>query len=250
MKRFFYTAFAAAIITAFLCPADLAAQRNRRSRNESEPFQWVTPPPSGNESVDLYLKSCDDTWNQTLEMTKTLTMYHIDTMYVKGDDGITYKAFSLVDQNGEKRSTSRAILQNVDLVLVGTNLLLSMTDVGLGMTAATLALPELGLAKAFEYGKYIKQGVQLLTVCGQEVGRIVKEKKAETAAIKSIKQNAVDVGDIKSTDKVILNRLDDGEDVPEGVDIALLDSFDMGDNSEEVELDEKALEELEKAELD
>lgn len=249
MKRIFRIAFAVAIITVFLCPVDSAAQRRRRDRSESEPFQWVMPPLSGNESVDLYLKSCDDTWNQTLEWTKSLTMYHIDTTYVKGDDGVTYKAFSLVDQNGERRSTSRVILQNIDLVLVGTNLILSMTDVGLGMASATLSLPELGL-KAFEYGKYLKQGAQLLRECGQEVGRIVKEKKAETAAIKSMKQNAVDVGDIKSTDKVILNRLDEGEDVPEGVDIALLDSFDMGDDSEAVELDQKSLEELEKADLD
>lgn len=223
----------------FLLPTPSYAQKSKKKNKES--FQWVMPPLSGNQIIDEYLKSCDDCWNETLNLTKGLTTYHIDTTYVRADDGNTYKAFSLVDQNGEKRSTSRVILQNIELIMVGTSLGLDMTNIGLGMANVTLELPSLGL-KAISYGKHIADGGKILKECGKEVGRIVKVKKAENAAIKLMKQNAISVGEIQSTDKVILNRLDEGEDIPSGVDLALLSELDMGDNNDAVEIDEKTFE--------
>lgn len=249
MKNTLMKCAAAALVLCFLLPAGANAQKKKKDKKDKEPFQWVMPALSGDKDVDQYLLDCDDCWNRTLAYTQSLTMYHIDTTYVKGDDGTVYKAFSLVDQNGEKRSTSKVIMQNIDLIFAGTDLTLTMTNVGLGMANASLALPNLGL-KAIAYGKYIGDGAKILGECGKEVGRIVKDKKAENAAIKAMKQNAVNVGEIKSTDKVILNRLDEGEDVPAGVDPAMLSGFDMGDNSEAVEIDEAALAEADAKELD
>lgn len=249
MKHAFLKSMAAALVLCMLVPTGAFAQKKKKEKKEKEPFQWVMPALSGDKDVDNYLLACDDCWNRTLAYTQSLTMYHIDTTYVKGDDGTVYKAFSLVDQNGEKRSTSKVIMQNIDLIFAGTDLTLTMTNVGLGMANASLALPNLGL-KAISYGKYIGDGAKILGECGKEVGRIVQDKKAENAAIKAMKQNAVNVGEIKSTDKVILNRLDEGEDVPAGVDPAMLNDFDMGDNSEAVDIDEAALAEAEAKELE
>lgn len=249
MKKNLYAAFALFLAFAVMFSPETFAQKKKKEKKQKEPFQWVMPALSNNPDVDSFLLSCDDCWNRTLALTKDLIVYHIDTAYVKGPDDQVYKAFSLVDQTGEKRSTSGVIVQNIQLILTGTDLALAMTNVGLGMANATLALPKLGLA-SIAYGKSVVDGGKLLGECGKEVGRIVNMKKAENAAIKSMKQNAVDVGEIKSTDKVILNRLDEGEDVPVGVDLAMLEDFDMGDNNEQVEINEEELLKAEAAELD
>jgi hypothetical protein len=56
----------------FLLPTPSYAQKSKKKNKES--FQWVMPPLSGNQIIDEYLKSCDDCWNETLNLTKGLTV--------------------------------------------------------------------------------------------------------------------------------------------------------------------------------
>ena len=75
---------AAALVLCFLLPAGANAQKKKKDKKDKEPFQWVMPALSGDKDVDQYLLDCDDCWNRTLAYTQNLTMYHIDTTYVKG----------------------------------------------------------------------------------------------------------------------------------------------------------------------
>lgn len=242
MKRHIFTACAVLFCAALLLPSAATAQKKKGKGGDRAPFEWQMPALTGNEDFDKYLLECDTMWNRISSYKESIVWYRIDTTYVRGSDGETYKALSVVDQEGNKKSTSGILMQNIDIALNGTMIVADMALMGTSATLASTALPGLGL-KAVSYAKYIKQGYQIVGRGGKEIKAIVKAKQEQAAQLKAIKQGAVDVGDIKSTDKVMLNRLDEDETVPEDIDIAALDaSFDMGDDSEAIPIDDDLLE--------
>lgn len=243
MKRTVVSAFAAVLCAALLFPSAVSAQKKKKEKGDKAPFEWKMPQLTGSADFDNYLNECNAMWKRLSSYKDGIAWYRVDTTYVKGSDGEVYRALSVVDQEGNKKSSSSILMQNLEIVLNGTMII---TDMGLMSASATLAsaaLPGLGM-KALSYAKYVKQGYQIVGRGGKEIKAIVNAKQEQAGQLKAIKQGAVDVGDIKSTDKVTLNRLEEGEAVPENIDIAALDaSFDMGDDSEAIPIDESKLDE-------
>lgn len=242
MKKTFVSVCAALLCAVLLFPSAVSAQKKKKEKAPKAPFEWKMPDLTGDKDFDAYLNECDAMWTRLSSYKDGIAWYHIDTTYVKGADGAVYRALSVVDQEGNKKSTSSILMQNLEIVLNGTMIITDMGLMSASATLATAALPGLGM-KALSYGKYIKQGYQIVGRGGKEIKAIVKAKQEQAGQLKAIKQGAVDVGDIKSTYKVTLNRLEEGETPPENIDIAALDaSFDMGDDSEAIPIDEAELE--------
>ena len=214
MKKTMFCTLAALFCVALLLPtASQAQDKKKKEKAPKAPYEWVMPKLTGNAEFDDYQKNCDKEWTANRQYRESIAFYHIDTTLVKGPDGDYYRALSLVDDAGNKMSQSSTFNQTVDIIANGTLILLDMAALTTSSAAAAAMLPGLGAMKALSYAKYTKAGYKIAAVGGREIKAIVLAKKEQNAQLKLIKQGAVDVGEIKSTDQVILNRVDPDENI-------------------------------------
>lgn len=223
------------ILTALLLALSATLAHAQKEKKEKKPYAFVMPAKlSGIKDMDAYLLKCDTMYNRITTYREKISFFRIDTSYTTGPDGAKYAVLKVVDQDGNKKNISATIMQYVDMTMQGSLLTLDMALLTTMTASATLSLTSNPLA-AISYAKYAKDGPQIVALGGREIGTIAGSLKKQIADLKSIKANAVDVGDIKSTDQVVLNPLA-GEEIPDGSEEIALDDIDFGSNEGAVEL--------------
>ncbi len=238
MKSLFICLLAAFI----MAPTITYAQKKKK---EKKPYEWKMPSKlSGNQVVDEYINSCNSTYESLIAAKEAVSIFRIDTTYTKSPDGELCYVLKITDQEGNKKNFSTTLLQSIDVLMSTTDITLNMTNISLQTTTATLEMASNPLL-ALTHGKYIKDGPLLVAFGGSQIGGIVKALKGQISDLKMIKQNAVDLGDIKSTDQVIINKVA-GDIVVDDSELADLDSIDMGTNDGAVEVSDEKLTESEK----
>ena len=235
MKKLFICLMAIMIVVP-----TVSAQKKAKEKKEKKPYEWKMPDKlSGNADIDDYLNTCDATYKSLIAAKEAVAIFRIDTTYTKGAAGEQYMVLAIKDQDGNLKNFSSTLMQSLDILMSTTNIALDMTNITLGTATATLALTSNPLL-AFSHGKYIKDGPKLVAFGGSQLGGIVTSLKSQINDMKTIKKNAVDLGDIKSTDQVIINKVA-GEVVIDESDLVDLDSIDMGSDDGAVEIDEDKL---------
>lgn len=227
-----------------IAPVSFAQKKEKKEKKEKKPYEWKMPQKlSGNQVIDEYILTCDTTYNTLLAAQEMVSIFRIDSSYAMGADSTKYLVLAIKDQEGNPKNFSTTIMQSVDVLLGMTNITLNMTNISLQTATATLEMATNPLL-ALSYGKYIKDGPKLVAFGGSQMGGIVKALKGQISDLKTIKKNAVDVGDIKSTDQVIINKVE-GDIIKDESELADLDSFDMGSNAGAVDIDESKISETE-----
>lgn len=202
MRQFIkWSLLAVAMILAL--PQSSWADKKEKKKKEKKPYEWVMPELSGNENIDKYLLACDTMFNEVKSYKESITFYEVKKIQitdangtvVTDENGNPKEVYAVVDENNTIRGAGQALAQYVQMTLAGTNLILSMANIGLLTTSATMSLPSLGLG-ALSYGKYIKAGPKLIGMASSEIKGIVKDCRAQARNIKAYKKNFSEKGEL------------------------------------------------------
>lgn len=144
---------------------------------------------SGNETIDKYLMKIDTLYYKVRDYKDNLEQYQLkDTVVCI--NGKYYELNWMEDSQGQLLTRGSVNWQCVQAVTMGANIVLDMTNAGLGSATAALALPQLGL-KALKFAKYVKGGPAVIqsgiesikAVRGKWVGNSRKWKAVKDGAI-------------------------------------------------------------------
>lgn len=148
---------------------------------------------SGNATIDQYLLQIDNLYNKVQEYQNSIDSYVLNDTILPLN-GKWYQIAWMEDSQGRILTRATVNWQCVQAYSVGANIILDMTNAGLGSATAALALPELGL-KALKFGKYVKGGPAVISegtkaikaVRGKWIANSRKWKSMQDGAIKDPK---------------------------------------------------------------
>lgn len=180
------------------------AQKKKKEQKEKKKIEWVMPELTGNKDFDAYLLFCDTLYNRITQYSDSITFFHVQPIVERDENGKAIPTETgdtirryIVDENGTPRSALGALLQVMDLAMTGVNLTADFVNMGAHTTAATAALPSLGL-KTVSYAKYLKMGPKIIGMGGAEVKEIVQKCKEQLASIKVYRENHTQDGVLKN----------------------------------------------------
>ena len=180
------------------------AQKKKKEQKEKKKIEWVMPELTGNKDFDDYLLFCDTLYNRITQYSDSITFFHLQPVVdrdangkaIPTETGDTIRRY-IADADGTLRSTISAAVQLMDLIVTGVNLTADFVSMGAHTTAATAALPSLGL-KTISYAKYLKMGPKIIGMGGAEVKEIVQKYKEQLASIKAYKKSHSKDGVLKN----------------------------------------------------
>ena len=190
MKKVF-SLIICALAIGMLMPQQANAQKKEKAKKEKKAFVWEMPELTNNEAIDKYLLTCD-TLNTTMrQFSDSITFYEVAKIEVIGEDGEKEIKYSVVDAEGNLRSSNLAFQQNMQIIMAYPNIALQMANVMALEAGALAAAPSLGL-KALSYSKYIKAGPKMCSEGGAEMKEIYKRARAQAKQIKALKAGNID----------------------------------------------------------
>ena len=157
------------------------------------------PDVSNIKEFDEYVAECDTLMDSLKVYVNQITWYKVSKIKVVNEDGTTSEILAVVDENDKVRNTSRALRQYMDMISSGTSLAAGAVTITAATAAATSALAKKGF-KALKYAKYMTVGPKLAKVCGEGVLDIVKNSRKQAAAIRALKQNFNENGELINPD--------------------------------------------------
>lgn len=159
MKKFMFIALAVLTLGS---QVQIAAQKKEKSKKEKEELKWEWDgTKSNNETIDKYLVTIDSLYNRVLSYRDSINAYEYkDTMITIG--GENYIFAYMLNPEGQYVTRGQVNWQCAQALMEGVNLVLDLTNAGLGSVNAALALPSLGL-NALKFGKYVKGGPAVIT---------------------------------------------------------------------------------------
>lgn len=128
---------------------------------------------SGNETIDNYLIQIDTLYRNVCQYQENLEQYEIEPTSLC-INGKYYQLCCMKDRQGQLLTRGTVNWQCVQAISMGANIILDMTNAGLGSATAALALPQLGL-KALKFTKYVKGGPTVIKA-GIEAIKAVRGK--------------------------------------------------------------------------
>ena len=161
------------------------------AKKEKEGLKWEWDgTKSGNETIDKYLLQIDTLYNKVQEYQKSIDSYVMKDITLQLN-GKWYQIAWMEDSQAQILTRARVNWQCVEAYALGANIILDMTNAGLGSASAALALPELGL-KALKFGKYVKGGPAVISE-GTKAIKIVRGKwLANSRQWKAMKDGAIE----------------------------------------------------------
>lgn len=145
---------------------------------------------SGNETIDKYLLQIDTLYNKVQEYQKSIDSYVMKDTTLQLN-GKWYEIAWMEDSQGQILTRATVNWQCVQAYTLGANIILDMTNAGLGSASASLALPELGL-KALKFGKYIKGGPAVISEGTKAIKTVRGKWIANSRQWKAMKDGAIE----------------------------------------------------------
>ncbi|MFI3281704.1 MAG: NPCBM/NEW2 domain-containing protein [Rikenellaceae bacterium] len=206
-------------------PAQVVISNPKWSEKELS-IQWERPSKSGQTTVDNYLLGVSNSYSRTLELIKSLEPdYEIQTYYLETSAGQVCKAVNLKTLNSDNIPS---ITYNLKYRLAELEKLQelksALTDLSISQASTMVSLPELGL-RAISYGKIVKAGSKVVSVCRKLVDVMIDEKCVEAAFLEQLINNAIDIDGKQSSEKMIFSPLWVGETPPSDM-LQLVENFD------------------------
>ena len=193
-----------------------AKAKKAKGKKEVEPVVWDLDRHCRNEAVQTYLADVTAVWKATEDLRSQMgANYSVKEVWVQAQDGTVYKCVSLVDGRGNRLSTTdiqKDILASQEL---GKQIQTNAGLAKIGLPSASLGLPNLPTLEEMTYfGKYVKMSTQALNQCSKEAKEMVEIKQMELDTVQGYIKSAVDVGQYKSTARVMIIPPLPGETAP------------------------------------
>ena len=163
----------------------------KKDKSESKGLKWEWDgTKSGNKVIDDYLVQIDTLYTNMQEYQNSMESLEIkeDTMNINGK---YYIMSHMEDASGNIYTRGRVNWQCAQAAMQGTNIVLEMTNAGLGSATAALELPNLGL-KAFKFAKYVKGGPTIISEGTKAIKAIRGKWVANSRKWKSMKDGAIE----------------------------------------------------------
>lgn len=172
-------------------------EKKEKKKKERKPFVWEMPELTGDDTFDGYLKTCDTLYNRIRTYSDSIVFYQVKKGVVTDKKtGEKKEVMGVFDEQGNYRSSGKALQQYAELALQGTSLIADLALITTSTAAATASLPGLGM-KAFSYGKYIKAGPKIVQMGTQEIGEIVKLTREQAKQIRALRKGYNEEGQLK-----------------------------------------------------
>lgn len=172
-------------------------EKKEKKSKEKKPFVWEMPELTGDKTFDDYLKTCDTLYNRVRTYSDSIVFYKVKKgIYTDKKTGEQKEVMGVFDDEGNYRSSGKALKQYAELTLQGTNLIADLALITASTAAATAALPGLGL-KALSYGKYVKAGPKIVSMGTNEIGEIVKMTRQQAKEIRALRKGYNEEGQLK-----------------------------------------------------
>ena len=157
-----------------------------------------------------------EVWNETENLKSKLGVdYNVRETWVEASDGSVYKIVTFVDKAGNRLSTTDIQKAIVSVIEGSTALQNKAKLANIGLPSATLGLMNLSSMDDMSYfGKYVKSGKTAISQCVQELKTISEVKNMELENVQSYIKKAVNVGQYKSTARVMILPPEAGDAVP------------------------------------
>lgn len=200
MKKLF-TILLCTLAMGIIMPQQTFAQdkkeKKEKKKKDTKPYVWEMPELTGDEGFDNYLKTCDTIYHRIRTYSDSIVFYKVKKGIVNDKKtGEQKEVMGVFDDEGNYRSSGKALQQYAELTLQGTSLLADIALISVSSAAATASLPGLGM-KALSYGKYIKAGPKIAQMGTQEVGEIVNMIKEQSKAIRALRKGYNEEGQLK-----------------------------------------------------
>lgn len=187
-----------------------------KGKKEVEPVVWDLDRHCRNEAVDVYLKDVTAVWKATEDLRSQMgANYTVKEVWVQAKDGSVYKCVSLVDGRGNRMSTTdiqKDILASQEL---GKQIQTNAGLAKIGLPSASLGIANLPTLEEMTYfSRYVKMSTQALNQCSKEAKEMVEIKQMELDAVQGYIKSAVNVGEYKSTARVMIIPPQPGEVAP------------------------------------
>jgi len=137
---------------------------------------------------------------------------------VTAQDGLQYEIVTFVDKSGNRLSTTE--IQKVIITFMeGCKAIQNNAKIALiGLPGATIGLANLTTLEDMSYfGKYVKNGKAALDQCSREAKTMSDIKQMELDNIQSYMKKAVNVGQYKSTARVMILPKEAGDVPPQAM---------------------------------
>ena len=145
---------------------------------------------SGNETIDKYLLQIDTLYNKVQEYQKSIDSYVMKDTTLQFN-GKWYQIAWMEDSQGQILTRATVNWQCVQAYTLGANIILDMTNAGLGSANAAMALPQLGL-KALKFGKYVKGGPAVISEGTKAIKTVRGKWIANSRQWKAMKDGAIE----------------------------------------------------------
>ena len=197
-------------------PSKAIKTKKTKGKKEVEPVVWDLDRHCRNEAVQTYLADVTAVWKATEDLRSQMgANYSVKEVWVQAQDGSVYKCVSLVDGKGNRLSTTdiqKDILASQEL---GKQIQTNAGLAKIGLPSASLGLPNLPTLEEMTYfGKYVKMSTQALNQCSKEAKEMVEIKQMELDTVQGYIKSAVNVGEYKSTARVMIIPPLPGETAP------------------------------------
>ena len=247
MKKLF-TIILCAIALGVVIPQQAFGQDDKKEKKEKQkkekkPFVWEMPKLTGDKTFDDYLKTCDTLYNRIRNYSDGIVFYKVKKGIVTDKKtGEKKEVMGVFDEQGNYRSSGKALTQYAQLALQGTNILADLALITTSTAAATTALPGLGM-KAFSYGKYVKAGPKIVQMGTNEIGEIVKMTRTQAKEIRALRKGYNEEGQLKDGSVDPSNI--DGVDLSKVETVEIEDPDKLAEQMAQAKVEDKAVGEVE-----
>ncbi|MBQ2674320.1 MAG: hypothetical protein IJG07_06540 [Prevotella sp.] len=222
---------------------DEKKEKKEKKKKEKKPFVWEMPKLTGDKTFDDYLKTCDTLYNRIRNYSDGIVFYQVKKGLVTDKKtGEQKEVMGVFDEQGNYRSSGKALAQYAQLALQGTGIIADLALITTSTAAATTALPGLGM-KAFSYGKYLKAGPKIVQMGTDEIGEIVKMTKTQAKEIRALRKGYNEEGQLKDPS---INPADiDGVDLTKAETIQIEDPDKLAEQMAQAKEEDKTVGEVE-----
>lgn len=209
--------------------------------------KWERPQSSGSSSIDNYFADVASLYNSVVALIDKYggePRYEFHTTYLKSRSGNACKVTQVINnggRNAERNATGVAAALGANFVSYKENVqsvaneltydikkLQELSDrvvsLRIDQASATLDLLSVGFA-AVRYGKEITRAGKIVDQCAKVVAAYLNNMTANYNQLVWLLNNTVVVDSHKSTGKSVLTPLAPGEQLPDGVQLQLVETF-------------------------
>lgn len=205
-------------------------KKAKKEKKAKERVVWAHPNSiSRVNAIDQLVRDVDEVWDLTNVCLDRAyyQSYNITETYVQSQSGRIFKAVSLVNAAGERLNIKDVMAFNEEAASSTGPIELKIAAAMVGVPAANLGIISLDGNRMFDYPPVVRLAPKALNQCSADLSQMVSDKQKENEMLQELLDKAVDVGNIASTDYVLLMPLNRGEKAPDGNTLQRLEYYRM-----------------------